>query len=486
MAFCDKEKQLMDSGYTCIDNKFLLNYLADAPDVRSAVYLLGLTLSQSSGDDNSANTIAQKLNISVEDVMSAYIYWEELGLVQILNDNPPRILYLNVTNSVSALKKIKPGKYTKFSKEMQSIIQGRMITVNEYNEYYMFLESTTFEPEALLAVAKYCVELKGNDIKYQYILTVARNQLVKGATTLAVVQDNLDSQQKYDDDLKMVFKALGSTRKIEHADRENFEKWTKQFGFTLDTIIAVAKKCKTGGMAKLDSLLCEYYKKGAISVVEMNEYDKEKNRLYQLAKDINKTIGVYYQSLDMIVDEYLSNWVRRGYDDQTLIAIAKYCFRSGIRTLAGLASIIDKLYKNGITTITALEQYLANISAKDEQIANILKKAGLDRRVTSNDRTLFKTWSESWLMPLDLIKFVAEKSAGTTTPTAYINRVLADYKQRGINTVAQAQQDGQKTASKPTTNAPKTAYIGQRDMERRTYTDEQLNALFTALEETED
>ena len=482
MAFCTKEKQLIDSGYTCIDNKFILNYLADAPDVRSAVYLMGLTLCESSGDDNSRSTIAQKLGISEEDVMSAYYYWQELGLVHITGETPPQVIYLNVDKSTSALKKIKPGKYTKFSQEMQRIIEGRMLTVNEYNEYYMFLEDTTFEPEALLAVAKYCVELKGNNINYHYILTVARNQLTRGATTLVAVQDNLNSQQKYDDDLKLVFKALGSNRKIDHDDRELYEKWTKEFGFTLETVVAVAKKCKKGGMVTLDGRLCEYYKTGALSVVEIDNYVKEKTQLFDLARDINKCIGVYYQSLDAIVDEYVSNWVRKGFDEQTLIAIAKYCFRSGIRTLAGLASIIDKLYKNGVTTLTSLEQYLAQVSAKDENILAILKTAGLDRRVTNNDRALYRTWTEGWGMPQDVILLVAEKSAGTTSPTAYINRVLSDYKQKGIATVEQAQSY---QPQQPTQTAQKTAIIGQRDIERREYTDQQLNAMFTALDDEE-
>ena len=485
MAFCTKEKQLIVGGYTCIDNKFILNYLTDAPDVRSAVYLLGLALCQSNGDDNSPSTIAQKLGITEQDVMSAYLYWEELGLVHITAENPPSVVYLNVDASTSALKKIKPGKYTKFSQEMQRIIEGRMITVNEYNEYYMFLEESTFEPDALLAVAKYCVELKGNNINYHYILTVARNQLSKGATTLLAVQDNLNSQQKYDEDLKLVFKALGSNRKIDHDDRELYEKWTKEFGYTLDTIVAIGKKCKTGGMAKLNTKLCEYYKKGALSVVEIDNYDQEKTRLYDLARDINKCIGVYYQSLDAIVDEYISKWIRRGFDDQTLVAIAKYCFRSGIRTLAGVASIVDKLYKNGITTLTSLEQYLVQMSAKDENILAILKAAGLDRRVTNNDRALYRTWTEVWGMPQDVILFAAQKAAGTTTPTAYINRVLADYKQKGVVTLEQAQSQAT-VAQQPSKPTQKAAIIGQREIERREYTDQQLNALFTALDEEED
>lgn len=482
MIFCDKDKQLIDEGTTCVSNRFIINYMPDAPDARSAVYLLGLALSESTGTDNSCDTIAQKLGLTSDDVMSAYQYWEEVGLIHIASNDPPRVIYLSPQDSSSALKKIKPGKYAKFSKGMQSVLQGRMITINEYNEYYLFLEGSTFEPEALVSVAKYCSELKGNNINYRYILTVARNLLAKGITTAVAVSDSLNSQQKYDDDLKAVFKSLNLSRRFEHSDRQEYEKWTRDMGFTADVIVSVAKRCKTGGMQKLDALLSEYYKKGAMSVKEMQDYDAEKARLYDLAREINKTIGVYYQSLDMIVEEYLVGWIRKGYEDETLLAIAKYCFRSGIRTLAGLSSVIDKLYKNGVTTLSSLEQYLAMLAAEDEKIGQLLRTAGLDRRVTSQDRTLYRIWTESWDMPQELLDYAAEKAAGTGNPTAYINRILSDCKQKGIKTVSEAKSD-ENTANKST---PSKTLIGGRDMERRHYTDEQLNSLFTALDESEE
>ncbi|MGN1066276.1 MAG: DnaD domain protein [Candidatus Fimimonas sp.] len=481
MAFCDKEKQLIDSGVTVIDNKFILNFLPDAPDKCVAVYLLGLTLTESGGADNSCETIARKTNLSQEEVMAAFLYWEELGLVHITADNPPKVLYLSMRDSVST-KKIKASKYTKFNKDMQSAIEGRMLTPNEFNEYYTFLEDTTFQPEALVAVAKYCVALKGKDINYRYILTVARNQLAKGATTLEVVQDNLNSQQKYDEDLKLVFKALGLTRKFDHQDRELYEKWTKDFGFTQDVVVAVAKNCNRKSMDKLDATLVEYYKKSALSLAEIEHYQTEKQHYTQLAISVNRALGLYYQSVDAIVDEYVVGWVSKGYDDETLLAIAKYAFRSGVRTLAGFAKVIDKLYKNGITTLVALDGYLQSIAAQDELIKEVLQNAGLERNVTNNDRALYRTWTALWNMPQEVICFVAQKSAGSVSPTAYVNKVLSAYKQKGIFSLAQAQAEKQSTA----TEAPvKRAVIG-KDLERRVYTDEQLNSLFTALDETED
>ncbi len=477
MAFCDKERQLINDGVTSLDNKFILNYVPDAPDKCIAVYLLGLVISDSKGADNSCETIAQKLSISEEEVLAAFQYWQELGLVHITFDEPRQVIYLAVRNTSSALKKVKPSKYAKFSREIQNVIEGRMISPNEFDEYYTFLEESTFQPEALVAVAKYCVALRGNDINYRYILTVARNQLRKGATTLAVVSDNLNSQQKYDEDLKILFNTLKIKRTFDYSDRELYEKWTKEFNFSLDVIVAVAKKAKS--MEKLDSMLSEYYKKGALSLTEIDSYEKEKEHLTTLAKEINRTIGVYYQNISVIIDEYLVTWISRGYDDKTLLSVAKYCFRSGIRTLAGLASVLDKLYANGITTVEALENYLSDMAEKDQLIKTVLTNADISRNVTNNDRSLFRTWTTKWNMPYDVICYAAQKAAGTNAPMAYINRLLSNYKQKEIYTLEQAQAESA-TAATTVTATPKAT-----SSKRANYTDEQLNALFTALETEE-
>lgn len=486
--FCTKEKVLIDKGETAVDNRFIFNYLPDAPQKTASVYLMGLALCQSTGSDNSCQTIAQKLNITEQEVLDAYNYWEELGLVHIVRGENTSVEYYAVRDSASALKKINANKYAKFSKDMQAALQGRTIMPNEYNEYYLFLEGNTFEPSALVAVAKYCVELKGPSINWHYILQVARNLFANGKTTLVAVEEHLNSQQKYDNDLRMVFKSMHTKRAIDHNDRELYEKWTRDFGFTLDVIVEVAKRCTTGGINKLNNLLSEYYSNRVFSLKEISAYEQERERLYDLAKNINKTIGVYYQSLDMIVSQYVMDWQRKGYDDQTLLAIAKYCFTVGVRTLNGLSSTIEKLYKCGITTIAALDQYIEQLSLRDQQIKALLQKAGLDRRVTANDRLVYKTWTETWQIPMDLINFATERSVGTSSPIAYINRLLSDYKTRGITTVEQAKaalmtQSDRSTTSTTTNNR---VIVGRVEIERHEYTDEQLESLFATLDDVEE
>ena len=58
---------------------------------------------------------------------------------------------------------------------MQLVISERMISVSEFNEYFNLLESTAIKPEALIMIAKYCVDLKGANIGVKYIITVAKD-----------------------------------------------------------------------------------------------------------------------------------------------------------------------------------------------------------------------------------------------------------------------------------------------------------------------
>jgi DNA replication protein DnaD len=477
MPFITKEQHLVTDGFTAVDNKFLLNYLADAPNKCVAVYLTGLMLADISGADNSPATIASKLSMEEAEVKDAYFYWQELGLVHIVETTPYEVVYLSVRDSYSVLKKIKHNKYETFAREIQRVIDGRLISTTEYNEYYLFLENTTFEWRALIAVAEYCKELKGNNISYQYILTVCRNNMMKGATTLAAVKENLSSQSKFDPDLKIVFAALKLARRFEYDDREKYEKWTRDFGFTLDTIAAVAKTVKTGGVTTLDNRLCEYFRAGVLSTAEIDSYTAEKLKLYDLAKAVTKNIGVYYQSLDAVIEEYIAPWKRWGFDDDALYVVSKYCFKNGTRTLAGLNDIIARFYKLGITTTDAIDSYITTVAKTDAEIQEILDILGIVRKVNSADRKLFTTWVSGWGLSVELIKHGAQQALGAFNGIQYLNKVLLNYKNSNITTVEQAA----KLPAVAATVAPKKA----TEIEKHSYTDEQLNAMLNTLSDVD-
>ena len=204
MAFCNFSQEVVSNGYTLVDNLFITNYLPEAPNKYVDIYLFGLYLCSKNNDDNAIDVMSRVLDIDKEDIITAYTYWEELGLVHILQKSPCEIVYLPVRSDDVLLKKIKPQKYQQFNKDIQGVLCDRMISVNEFNEYYIFLETTYFEPKALVAVAKYCAEKKGNNINYPYILKVARSLADSNIKTVEAVEQKLSTTVKYTDDIKPI------------------------------------------------------------------------------------------------------------------------------------------------------------------------------------------------------------------------------------------------------------------------------------------
>lgn len=476
MPFCQLAETTRESSYTVIDNLFISQFMPDAPPRYTEIYLYGLLLCSADSARNGIDSVCNALNLARDDVRAAFDYWEELGLVITAGGADDfRVIYQPIKTNLGLLKKIKPGKYRDFNKKIQNVLVDRMIQPAEYNDYYMFLETTAFEPDALVAVAEYSAGLKGTDISGKYILAVARNLAAAGERTVSAVKETLESRSRHTDDIRMVLKALGSSRKIDHSDQQLFEKWTDDYGFSLDTVVFVAKAVKFGGVAGLDSLLEEYFKRKLFSPAEIQSYSQNKTELTDLAKQINAAIGVYYQNVSAVVEEYILPWQSKGYDRETLLLIANYCFKNSVRTLEGMNFAVGRFYKLGLLSQTAIHQYIGQVLDGDGQIKQILDKTGLIRRVNKTDRANYKVWTEEWALPHELILFAAEISKGKDNPGAYLSKLLSQYKAEGIKTVAQAQKSARE----------KSAATLSKGYEQREYSAEEIQALFDNLSDVE-
>ena len=121
MAFCEFSSEVVGKNSITIDNVFVTDFLPNASENCVKVYLYGLYLCSTSRD-NSIENFAKAMNMSEEDLVSVFYYWQEQGLVQVLNIDPIQIRYLPVKNSLQKMKKYNVDKYTAFNISAQEII----------------------------------------------------------------------------------------------------------------------------------------------------------------------------------------------------------------------------------------------------------------------------------------------------------------------------------------------------------------------------
>ena len=168
MSFCYYSKDLETSGKTVIDNLFLSNYLPDADGDAVKVYLYGLYMCQNSAEID-VNAFAAALELSVEEVKNYFKFWDEYGLLTIVATDPFSVAYNPVGSLSAKYRRYKPEKYEKFAKSLQNLFADKMISVSEYSAYFDLLENTPLHEDALLRIAKYCIDIKGGDISYRYV-----------------------------------------------------------------------------------------------------------------------------------------------------------------------------------------------------------------------------------------------------------------------------------------------------------------------------
>ena len=227
----------------------------------------------------------------------------------------------------------------------------------------------------------------------------------------------------------------------------------------------------------LDKKLTKFYELKLLSFAEMQQYEDNKVALSTLAREVNKALGVYYESVENEVDTYIVPWINRGFEQDSIVQIANFCFKNSIRTLEGMDNIVQKFAKLGLMSVASIDGYLGEVSETDEKIKKILQKMGVDRRGNNYDRSFYRTWTYSFKFPAEVIDYCADLSKGKSNAMQYANAILTSWHEQNLTTLEQV-----KKASSATVQREEQGFVG-KSFGQKSWTDEQVNALFDNLDE---
>lgn len=477
MSFAKFSSDFLVETFTLVDNLFINEYLPFCDEKQIKVYLYGLYLCANPASDNSISTLCSRLDMKENDILSSYGYFEDMGLVQIVSRAPLEVKYLSLKKSMQPPKKYKGEKWNDFNAHLQRLFPERMLTPNEYNEYYTFLDDSKIEHDAMLMIVQYCIDLKGMNVRYPYILTVARNWALDGVRTASDVESKLKEYDTQSEQMRTVLAALGRKGSAELEEKQMLLKWTRSWGYELEAVLTAAKTLKGGkSFKKLDAKLDEFYRMSIFSADEMKDYQKHREHLKELAIAVNKNLGIFYESFEHEIEVYIVPWTAKGFEDSALTKLAHHCFITNIRTLEGMNSIVNKFYAQGRLSADSIDEYLHLQIEQDAKIKKIIEKSGRSRSVTQADRDYYRTWAVTWGFDDSVILYAAEQAAFKTYPTPYINQLLSNYKSNGITTLEQA-----KNFSIPAASSDSKAGFKQR-----TYTPEELHSIVTSIDSLSD
>ncbi|MGP1570168.1 MAG: DnaD domain protein [Eubacteriales bacterium] len=239
---------------TAVENIFLSEYMPEAPNDYVKIYLFALMYT-ANGYYMDNEVIAKHLRLEVEDVLKAWTYWENMGVVkkeysdknnrfeydieflslrEQLYGNKPRV---NEQNSI--VNAFEDKSIKEFLKSIEKRI-NRPLGGNEPASIIAIIDEYAVSIELLDFCYSYCIKKGRTDIKY--IEATIRNWSDKNIKKVEDAQNYLMQQDQRYAAYKRVMKALGFPRNATEAEQEKIDYWMDVLDFSLDRIVEACKK----------------------------------------------------------------------------------------------------------------------------------------------------------------------------------------------------------------------------------------------------
>ena len=463
---------------TPVENLFLLEFMPFAPGDYVRVYLYGLMQCHHPDADSSPESAARALRMKPEEVLNAFRYWEQKGLVTGVSDNPPRFCYENVRGAMAIDEQKEQSaayKFRDFNNELQSILG--LLHPREFTKAMEWVEDLGLGTDVVLCIVREKYDQltqggkKNRTLPYLFktFETCALDFAERGIRTS---EDATRELSRGKPEYKLASKVLDYfrfQRAPTVAELELAAKWLGEWKLGEGAVLAALKQTvgsSSPSFAYLDRILERHSAtgEGAADVEASIERDK---LLFDLCRQIlAELIGPHAHAPTADQRAQLQTWLNQGFEPEALTRAAIRCNRSGRRTFDQLEVEIALWHSLGITTEAKAEEYNQQMQALRKFTAEIFSRAGLDKRPTDTELTQIRTWRESLNDPLVL--FAADCANGLKLPLRAMAKNLADWKAQSISTVEEAQalrknRPARESSPSPTPRPPQQTY------QQRTY-----------------
>ncbi len=434
MSFSAYSKEFTANMYTTVENKFITRYLPQADGDAVRAYLYGLYLCGVK-DDFDAHAMAKLLKIEYTRLLEIFAFWEECDLVRVLSREPLFVEYLPVSSSAGRPKPLKAEKYSQFNRELLKQLQkaGKDFKPYEHQRILEFLENYPMEPQAFLLISEYCARKDGDKLSSQHILNKAKKLCEEHKYTFEQVERELLDFNENERELSRIYSILGIYKKPQESDYPYLERW-REAGVAENAVYAAANALKKGTVKTLDALIFELIEKGALSEKDAKEYLLKREKAAELVFAVARKLGIKVQNPRAYIEEYAEKWLECGYDENSLVKLASFCFKMGY-DFEGMDGVVNSLYESGIVDEGGVSSYLSAREKELKLLESIQSVCGVIKK-TMNALDMAAAW-RSWEFSDKMILEAAKRAAGANAPLSYMNKLLSEWKRTGVKEVSQ-------------------------------------------------
>jgi len=164
------DQEARSFGVTCVENRFLTDYLPAAKGDYVKVYLWGLYACAQKGPDYTLEEMAHELDLSVSDIEAALRYWERRALVSRISDNPPQYRFFSaVQRNMSPAGAVQADmEYVSFAEAVYAAFgDRRKVKPSEISMAWEWVKDIGLSPEAVLMLLHHCIGQRGVNFSFR-------------------------------------------------------------------------------------------------------------------------------------------------------------------------------------------------------------------------------------------------------------------------------------------------------------------------------
>lgn len=311
---------------TTIENIFINEFMPMAKGDYVKVYLYGLKNSQNPQFKPLSNLeLAELLGLEVSDIMDAYKYWADQGIVKIEKFGSDNIIVFckisELLHKDPSIKKVEKTEIPEILKQdpdfvdMIHYIERMFGNIPLPNNYVWTLkdwkELYDFEPNTIAFLVE---EFRNSidddkysmDAKLNYMKKVAESWHEEGIKTYHDASKYVESNRKINQLCYTILRFIGLKRKPTFSDKKLVKKWLNEFNFNEDMVLEAVSRCNVPNLKYVDSILTDWYTKGWRKVNDIVEKQFKRQKSSNIP-EISEDRRTDYQKIQ---DNILENIIK--------------------------------------------------------------------------------------------------------------------------------------------------------------------------------
>ena len=347
------------SGITPVQNLFIMEYMPKAPEGFVRVYLYGLMLSSCRGFETL--DLPGGLNITEEEALEAFLYWQEMGLVRIVETEP-----LNVEYRITSAAPFKGTgrRYGSLIAALSKVCRPRVFSPQELTKIYDWIEIFGMDEATAVMLIRRCMDMKGAKVSIQYMDKAARAWADEGILTADLAEQRILMETELNSGAKAIYTRWRKSGRPTEDELELYRKWTEDWGMTQEEIMAACPAMTAADkptFAYLNSILENMRSGGGVM-----EFLSAQNAAEEIARQmyIRSSIqGVPSRKEKDSVFTWLNSW---HMEAETALYAAE--LSAGVsRPFAKAAKLMEGWHEKGITTLIAARESCESSLNKPEK-----------------------------------------------------------------------------------------------------------------------